>query len=287
MSGQEKPRVLFAVAGVGLGNATRSEAILRELGDVDVRVLSFGNAVRHLRRSGATVWPMLPLLLPGGALDFLWKMPLNLVVWLVNMLVCFVAIVRFRPRLVVVDSEYSVILPALLTGRRMVGINGAALVEALWPRMKRPGLGWSYWGREWWDARIARVFHTTLTPTFSSEIPLPEGHVPVPPIVRPLPAGRSEEGGILVLRGGSLHETPLTLPADVELTEIGGRNVVDDSLERIARASIVVCQGGFSSLSEVLALGKKALVAPLPGHVEQEFNARVLEEMGAVRVFDG
>jgi uncharacterized protein (TIGR00661 family) len=77
------------------------------------------------------------------------------------------------------------------------------------------------------------------------------------------------------------------LPADVELTEIGGRNVVDDSLERIARASIVVCQGGFSSLSEVLALGKKALVAPLPGHVEQEFNARVLEEMGAVRVFDG
>jgi len=214
-------------------------------------------------------------------------MPLNLAVWFFNMLFCLGAILRFRPRIVVVDSEYSVILPALLTGRRMVGINGAALVVALWPRLQRAGLGWSYWGREWWDARIARVFHTTLTPTFDPTIPLPARHFPIAPIVRTLPKQAGEWRGLLILRGGSLHTTPLDVPGDLECTEVGARNVVEDSLERIAGASLVVCQGGFSSLSEVLALGKKALVAPLPGHVEQEFNARILEERGAVRVFEG
>jgi len=64
--------------------------------------------------------------------------------------------------------------------------------------------------------------------------------------------------------------------------EVGGTNCVDDSLERILRAPVVVCQGGFSSLSEVLVMGKVAIAAPLPGHAEQVINVRSLVDQGAV-----
>ena len=51
--------------------------------------------------------------------------------------------------------------------------------------------------------------------------------------------------------------------------------------------AVVLCQGGFSSLSEALAPGKRTLAAPLPGHVEQEVNVRLLADRGALCVLEG
>lgn len=65
------------------------------------------------------------------------------------------------------------------------------------------------------------------------------------------------------------------------------REFLGDSLiDAFAVADLVVCRGGFATLSEMTAaLKKPSIVVPLPD-TEQEGNARAFEEQGAVVVVD-
>ena len=51
-------------------------------------------------------------------------------------------------------------------------------------------------------------------------------------------------------------------------------------------SSVLVCRSGAMTVSEIIKLGKAAIFIPLPGVSEnhQEYNARVLEKVGAARV---
>lgn len=279
----QSPKVLFALAGVGLGNATRCHAIAKRMEDADVHVLAFGNAARFFEDRGGQVHRLLPLTLPKRSLDLLWTLPLNALFFALNLWVSLFWILRIWPQVILVDSEYSSILPGLLLRRTLIGLNNASVVCALWPRLGSPELRVTYWTREVWDALICRLFHRTLVPTFEEDIPLPRNHQAIPPIVRELPEIPMEpDAAPLILRGGSEHLTPLPNKERIPLEEVGGKNPVANSLERIARAPIVICQGGFSSLSEVLALGKVAIAAPLPGHAEQCMSVRSLVNRGAL-----
>ena len=55
-------------------------------------------------------------------------------------------------------------------------------------------------------------------------------------------------------------------------------------VEDLARCSGVICNSGFSLISEALHLGKKVLTRPLQGQVEQESNALALDQLGMGRV---
>src|SRR5439155_22808958 len=58
---------------------------------------------------------------------------------------------------------------------------------------------------------------------------------------------------------------------------------VTDSLHQIAGADLVVCMAGYNTLSEVLSLGKKALIVPRPGpSAEQTMRARLFAERGLI-----
>lgn len=50
----------------------------------------------------------------------------------------------------------------------------------------------------------------------------------------------------------------------------------------LAAADLVVCRAGMGTITELVALGKPAILLPLPGH--QEANAKALEDRGAVEV---
>ena len=277
------PKVLIAMGGVGLGNATRCFAISQKLEGAEVHVLTFGNGARFFGERGGRVHRLLPMILPTSLLSTVASLPINGVVFCINVLISFFWLLRLWPRLVLVDSEYSAILPSLLFGRRLVGLNNASVVCALWERYGSPDLRMTYWTREVWDALLCRVFHRTLVPTFEQGLSLPPRHETIPPIVRELPTESAAlEGPPLVLRGGSQHLTPLKNAGELTLEEVGASHYVGDSLERIARAPVVICQGGFSSLSEVLAMGKVAIAAPLPGHAEQCINVRSLAARGAI-----
>lgn len=62
------------------------------------------------------------------------------------------------------------------------------------------------------------------------------------------------------------------------------RFLTDEMKHAYAAADLVVSRGGFGTLTELAALGKAAIIVPLPGH--QEDNVKVLAEQGAVILFD-
>jgi len=62
---------------------------------------------------------------------------------------------------------------------------------------------------------------------------------------------------------------------------------VTDSLHQIAGADLVVCMAGYNTLSEVLSLGKKALIVPRPGpSAEQTMRARLFAERGLIDMIE-
>lgn len=61
----------------------------------------------------------------------------------------------------------------------------------------------------------------------------------------------------------------------IKICEIGRQPFIED----LASCKGVICNAGFSLVSEALHLGKKVLVKPLTGQVEQESNAVALEQL--------
>lgn len=62
---------------------------------------------------------------------------------------------------------------------------------------------------------------------------------------------------------------------NITLCKIGRKPFIED----LASSRGVICNAGFSLVSEALQLGKKVLVKPLTGQVEQESNAVALEQL--------
>ncbi len=55
-----------------------------------------------------------------------------------------------------------------------------------------------------------------------------------------------------------------------------------DMPDRIARAHLVICRSGATSVSELAAIGRPSILVPLPGAIDQDqsANARILERTG-------
>lgn len=53
-----------------------------------------------------------------------------------------------------------------------------------------------------------------------------------------------------------------------------------DSSQWLKSSDLVICSGGFSSISEALACHKPLIIVPIPGHAEQMINALWVESLG-------
>ncbi|MCL7401661.1 MAG: hypothetical protein LZ168_02605 [Thaumarchaeota archaeon] len=56
---------------------------------------------------------------------------------------------------------------------------------------------------------------------------------------------------------------------------------VDDPLELVKIADLVITRAGQTTLAKILALGKPVIMIPIPGHAEQNWNAISVEENNA------
>ncbi|MEJ2716062.1 MAG: UDP-N-acetylglucosamine--N-acetylmuramyl-(pentapeptide) pyrophosphoryl-undecaprenol N-acetylglucosamine transferase [Deltaproteobacteria bacterium] len=91
-----------------------------------------------------------------------------------------------------------------------------------------------------------------------------------------------------------IHQVGLRAAEDVRKTyekagfEADVREFIDNMGEAYHWADLVVCRGGASSLAELTALGKPAVIVPYPYAIgnHQAKNASMLESRGAVRVVD-
>ena len=60
----------------------------------------------------------------------------------------------------------------------------------------------------------------------------------------------------------------------------------EDPSPYIAAAELVIAQAGHSTAMEILTLGKPALIIPIKGHIEQEYNAKRMKEFGMCETLD-
>lgn len=77
--------------------------------------------------------------------------------------------------------------------------------------------------------------------------------------------GRAEE------QGGERVEGSVTIRpfvSGVELNEI------------LVKADLILCRSGYSSIMDLVTLGKRAILVPTPGQTEQEYLAQVCQEKG-------
>jgi len=60
----------------------------------------------------------------------------------------------------------------------------------------------------------------------------------------------------------------------------------DDISPYMAAAELIIAQAGHSTAMEILTLGKPALIIPIKGQIEQEYNAERMKELGMCETLD-
>jgi UDP:flavonoid glycosyltransferase YjiC (YdhE family) len=308
MAAGRRMRILFAIVGVGAGNATRNLAIFQEIErlapDAEILVAAQGKAEEILREryqvhslqrvsyggDGATFSPWTMI---RSNLSFPARFRANVKTYgrLID---------DWKPDVVVADSDFYCLGPARKRGVRLLTINNSAYIVETFRRYNpRPsGCFFSYRFIERSDYWLQRHYpNEVICPVLRPQPELGVKYRQIDPIARvgfdrstPDPSAETDE--LVVMLGGSgigadsldlrFYKGPLTalgpLPKAPPQTTMAGFQL--DPLPWLKRARRIIIQGGFSSISEMLALGKLMVVAPIPGHAEQRVNARTVEAMG-------
>ncbi len=93
-----------------------------------------------------------------------------------------------------------------------------------------------------------------------------------------LEQAKGTKGNIVILRAKPTdEELPKDVPANVRMY-----NHVDDEtfVKFVNSAENIICRGGYSSLMDLIRLGKSAYLVPTPGQTEQEYLAKHLCKEG-------
>lgn len=298
------PRFLFCIVGVGAGNTTRNLAILRELqsiGPCEILVAAQGKAHELLSPHFKTVALQEVTYSSSGDFGGFEIIKNNLgfpARFLANLKRYEEILTDFRPDLVVADSDFYCLRPARRLGYRLASINNSAVVVE---SIKRDGglpkgCGFSYNVIEKTDYWLQRKFpHRVLCPTIRRTPGLAKKFVQIPPMVRPTIQPLDQPGDeIVVLTGGSgidvakidlrdvtshrvrMLGTPLE-KAPTDAIKVG---FTLDVMEHLRRAKVLVVQGGFSSISEAVALRIPTVVVPIQNHAEQWANGQAVAALG-------
>ena len=83
---------------------------------------------------------------------------------------------------------------------------------------------------------------------------------------------------VLLVRGlPGTNKKPNHLPQNIEIQN--HLSAAELELE-IAASSLIICRSGYTTIMDLVCLGKNAVLIPTPGQTEQEYIARHLEESG-------
>ena len=304
------PKILYGVSPIGLGHATRSLVLSRELerSGAEVRFFSGGKAAGFIRDNGFQVDDIVEDPVPhvsGGEMS-------RVTIWYVRSWIANRRTVprtrrlldAYSPDLVVCDEEFSGIVVA---GER--GLKRVFITDEL-------ALGFA---RTWLSRKVeARVngWYKSLQESVDLLIVPEPGESGgnrrfVGPIVRAVtksPAeakasyGLPENGMVLFAISGSGLGRELALRVrdaiaiaglqGVSLVVTGNRGpridgnevydlgVVHDNQNLVAAADLVVSTAGKSTIDEAAAAGTPIIVIPIRHHAEQERNAAALGYTG-------
>lgn len=309
-------KCLFIINGLGLGNSTRCYAIIEQLRRrcpaVEIHVLTSGNGLEFFRGK-----PEIASL--TAMANFFYSVKNNQIsAWrtllsagrlarlaLIKHRQVQEALRRIQPRAVVTDSEYTV-RPARRQGIPVLAVNNSDVVVSEYLRRKETP--WSIAGQFWLVEFTDYLFHRFFVDAVISPAParLPARHRRVRRVglilrdevrrMAPAPAPfrnpRALREMLCMLSGSTLgtrknllfHDLPYRVavigragPSD-ERVHYHGRLM--HNTPHLAQADLLVVNGGFSAVSEALALNKPTLVIPVPRHAEQYVNAMLVRDSG-------
>lgn len=314
----KKPVILFAVNGLGMGNSTRCHVVIQRLAaEAEIHVITSGNGLFFLHDRpeimSLSETPPLAYAFSGdgvnalGTLAGVHKMRDVLLEKKVRL---EVLLDRLKPDLVVTDSEYA-IRPVLRRRIPLAGINNSDVVVSQYFRHKNlhSTIRSHFWGIEYSDYLLHRMkWRMAVSPSPFADTPRSPVFKRTGLIVRdgarqtaqeragkPAPLPR-EIDRIVVMLSGSAFASQIdalqTLPWKVDVIGrdgVSGGNVtyhgkILESLEFIRNAGALVINGGFSSVSEAVAMMRPVYVIPVPNHAEQLINALMVKEIGAGNV---
>ncbi|MFK7807674.1 MAG: glycosyltransferase [Saprospiraceae bacterium] len=81
----------------------------------------------------------------------------------------------------------------------------------------------------------------------------------------------------LVVRGKMMDRQPLFQKENIDIV---GHLLANDLAKAIASAEVVIARSGYTTIMDLYALQKKAILVPTPGQTEQEYLGRLLSERG-------
>jgi UDP:flavonoid glycosyltransferase YjiC (YdhE family) len=311
----KKPVILFAINGLGMGNSTRCHVIIQRLtAEAEIHVVTSGNGLFFLNDrpeiSSLSETPPLAYAFSGdgvnalGTLTSLRKMRGALREKKERLEALLDAL---RPDMVVTDSEY-VVGPVLCRRIPLTGINNSDVVVSEYFRRKNlpASIRSHFWGIEYSDYLFHRMkWKMAVSPSPFADKPRNDVFKRVGLIVRdgacetakeragkPVPPPQAIDR-IVVMLSGSAFASQIdelqTLPWKVDVIGrdgISSGNVVyhgkiRESLEFVRNAGALVINGGFSSVSEAVAMMRPVYVIPVPNHAEQLINALMVKDVGA------
>lgn len=82
---------------------------------------------------------------------------------------------------------------------------------------------------------------------------------------------------IVFVAGSEQADTPEYIPEHIHFYGRISGNLLSRELRQ---ADYVICRSGYSSIMDLVALGKRAILIPTPGQTEQEFLAKHMQKMG-------
>ncbi|MEI6515529.1 MAG: glycosyltransferase family protein [bacterium] len=306
---------LFVINGLGMGNSTRCHAIIEHLVEqgINVHVLTSGNGLQYFSevKGIASLTPMESFFYSGkqggvsgwrtlASIRALYGRAVEKKRQLDELLK------RLHVDVAVTDSEY---ITAPLRKRKIpvIGLNNADVVVSEYLKCSSPPLAIRshFWLVEYTDYLFHRLFcDLVISPSATPGKPRHSRIRRVGLIVRrSVLKGISPESKPAVLPGemksmvfllsGSVFASSISFgdgqfPFHVDVIGRDGASVGNvtfrgrlmDNIAYLQKADALVINGGFSAVSEAMALNKLTFVIPVPGHAEQFVNARILSGMG-------
>lgn len=293
--------IVCAVAGEGMGHATRSRPVIAHLRKRHrVRVFAGGKALPYLRRFFPAFWVASTHIVyrdnaVSDGLTFLLNAARSPLYAFSLLRMLFVMLFQ-RPDALITDFEPWSCWAALLTGVPIISIDNENVITRAkldLPRHHRSNFI-KAWLVVWATIPAARAI---IIPSFFFP-PLKSARARyVRPIIRPEIAARKPKSGehVLVYQTSATNQQLLNTlkrfprqrfivygfpregtDANCVFKRFNEQEFFDD----LASAKAVIANGGFSLLTESLFLRKPMLSIPVTGQCEQVINAHYLEKLG-------
>lgn len=299
---QVRRKILFAVLNWGLGHATRSSVLIRELVNrgYEVHLASDGEAGQVLRRD----FPDLPYhTLESYGIRYGSKRFFNLTLLLKGPRI--MARHRKEQRIIRELHRQYQFIGVISDNRPSAGIRGIPSVYITHQLTVKSGYRtplvsalhrWFYtrFTEIWVPDTVSHFLSGELSDSFTSRVryigwlsrfpKVPQNRsVPWAAVLSGPEPSRSEWEKDLIKLRHTLPEGGIIVrgkPGEGESSDQGILNYLDrDGMAQLyADAEVIISRSGYSTLMDLALHGKKAILVPTPGQPEQEYLARHLAE---------